>query len=231
VITIRITTRDYAILRELEEGRFLTREQVQMLFFGTTQGPQKAQERLRKLLQVKKVKRKRIGSTGQYVYYLVDDRWSEKWNHWISLNWVKACLVAQAKSWHKISVFKREYVLGDLRTDAIVAIDNTVKKERRILFVESDNGHNQFRDKYKASYENTAYSIDPPWWAKNGYPSILVVTNRPERVKDVVESSPVTYHVATVEEIKEDIFKCLGKAYGNKIENDIYKPLKLGGVS
>lgn len=229
MITIRITTRDYTILRELEEGRFLTREQVQMLFFSTTQGPQKAQERLRKLVKEKKVRRKRVGATGQYVYYLPDDRWSEKWGHWISLNWVKACFVAQAKSWHKISVFKREYVFDNLRADALVAIDNTVKKERKVIFVESDNGHNKFTDKYKSSYENTAYSIDPPWWAKNSYPSVLVVTNNPDKVIEAVDHSPVNYHVATIDEIKDDIFKCLTKSYGNKADNDIYRALKLCG--
>lgn len=202
--------RDEYVLNEIATGKFYLREQLQALYFGNTQGPQKTQERLRKLHQGKYIKRRRIGDTGQYVYY--SDRWSEKWRHWVALNWVKVALVKQAKGWQKVSVFSREYVYADLRADALACVDNTVQKNRQIFFVEVDNATNPFCEKYGPICEKLELSLETPWWHANGFPRVLVVTNRPDKVREIVKGSPVRYCVATLEEVRKDVYKCLVSA-------------------
>jgi hypothetical protein len=205
---LRTTHRDALVLEEINEGRFWLREQLQELYFGRTQGPQKAQERLRKLHAGKLIKRKRVGSQGGYIYYT--EKWSEKYNHWLVINWVKVALVSQCKSWQKVAVFKREYVYGDLRADAFICVDNTATKKRTVYFLEADNATHPFVDKYIKVAERLELSLDPPWWYQSGFPKVLVVTTRPDRVKEVVAGSPVRYCVATLDEIRKDIYCCLG---------------------
>jgi hypothetical protein len=207
---MRATHRDKVVLSEIEEGRFWLREQIQELYFKATQGPQKAQERLRKMHRDKMVKRRRVGSQGGYIYYT--DKWSEKYAHWLAVNWVKVAFVSQAKSWQKVAVFNREYVYGDLRADALIAVDNTATKKRTVYFLEADNATNPFTDKYAKLAEKLELSLDPPWWYTDGFPRVLVVTPRVDRVKEVVKDSPVRYCVATLEEIRKDVWGCLVSA-------------------
>ena len=204
---MRATPRDNALLQEVATGRFYLREQLQGLFFRNLRGPQKAQERLRKLYGAKQLKRRRVGSQGGYIYYL--DRWSEKYAHWLALNWVYVSLVQQAKSWQKVNVFTREYVFNDLRADALAAIDNTVQKKRQVFFIEADQGTNPFTDKYRKVAERLEFALNPPWWYSGAFPPVLVVTGRPQRVQEAVEGSPVRYCIVTLDNIKQDIFKCL----------------------
>lgn len=204
---MRTTHRDALVLEEINEGRFWLREQLQGLFFARTQGPQKTQERLRKLHAGKLIKRKRVGSQGGYIYYT--EKWSEKYNHWLVVNWVKVALVSQCKSWQKVAVFRREYVYQDLRVDALICVDNTATKKRSSYFLEADNATHPFVDKYAKIVDKLELSLDPPWWWDGGFPKVLVVTTRPDRVREVVAGSPVRYCVATLEEVKGDVWKCL----------------------
>lgn len=211
---MRATARDKALLAEVAEGKYYLREQLQELFFRGIQGPQKAQERLRKLYHSKELKRRRVGSQGGYVYYT--EKWSEKYAHWLMLNWVKVAFVSQAKSWQKVSVFSREYPIEDIRADALTCVDNMVTKKRDTYFVEADNGTNPFVDKYTKLYEKISLSLDPPWWAVDKFPKVLVVTNRPEKVRAVVEGSQVRYCVCTLDEVKGDVYRCLVGSSGAK---------------
>ena len=204
---MRTTHRDALVLEEITEGHYWLREQLQELYFRQTQGPQKAQERLRKLHARKLVKRKRVGSQGGYVYYA--DKWSEKYNHWLVVNWVKVALVSQCKSWQKVAVFKREYVYGDLRADALICVDNTAVHKRATYFLEADNATHPFVDKYAKIIDKLELSLDPPWWWDGQLPKVLVVTTRPDRVREVVADSPARYCVATLEQVKGDVWKCL----------------------
>jgi hypothetical protein len=204
---MRTTPRDNALLQEIAAGRFYLREQLQVLFFPNLNGPQKAQERLRKLYKAKHLKRRRVGSQGGYIYYL--DRWSEKYAHWLALNWVYVSLVQQIKSWQKVSVFAREYVYQDLRADALACVDNTVQKNRQVFFVEVDQGTNPFVDKYRKIAERLEFELNPPWWYKDTFPPVLVATYRLQRVREIVHDSPVVYCIATLDDVRQDIFKCL----------------------
>ncbi|MFA4834886.1 MAG: hypothetical protein WC749_02275 [Dehalococcoidia bacterium] len=199
--------RDELIFNEVAAARFVTSEQIHRLILPHTKGPQKTNQRLRELQKAKLIKKRRLGDTGLYVYY--SGKWSEKWWHWVTLNQVRVELVRQAKGWQKVAVFSREYVFGDLRTDALVAVDNAVIKKRTVFFVEVDNGTNPFVDKYMIMLNKTELSLDPPWWAIERFPRVLVITNRAEKARAIVEGSPVEYRIATLDEVREDVYKCL----------------------
>jgi len=204
-----MTKRDEMIYEEVAAARFVTSEQIWRLLLPHTKGIQKTNQRLRELQRAKLIKKRRMGDTGQVVYY--SGRWSEKWAHWVALNQVRVELVRQAKSWQTVAVFSREYPVLDIRADALVAVDNSVTKKRQVFFVEVDNGTNPFCDKYKSVFEKLELSLDPPWWANNGFPRVLVVTSRVEKVRSICEGSPVRYCVATIEQVKGDVYKCLIK--------------------
>lgn len=226
---MRVTARDRKIVAEVAEGRFYLREQLQLLFFTKTSGPQKAQERLRGLHKAKLLKRRRVGSHAGYIYYT--GRWSGKHNHWINLNWVKVALTSQLKSWQKLSVFKREYVFADIRADGLVAIDNTVQKNRQVFFVEIDNATNPFVEKYSSVYEELRYSLEQPWWMMNGFPRILVVTSRPEKVLGICQSSKVRYCIATIEEIRKDVFRCLSTGSAGDSGAKLHEDYAIGSAT
>ena len=201
-----MTRRDAAVVAALADARYLTREQVQALLFPGMTAATKCQERLRKLTERKQVKRKRTAEG--FVYY--GEKWSEKWRHWVAVNWVYVSLVTQAKSWQKVSVFTREYAYADLRADALVCIDNVVQKKRQIFFLEADNATNPFGEKYGPVFDKLELALEPPWWYRDGaFPPVLVVTPRPDKVRQVVEGSQVKYHIATLEEVRRDVFSCV----------------------
>jgi hypothetical protein len=214
--------RDRLIEKEIAAARFVTSEQVWRLLLPGTKGSQKTNQRLRVLQKAKLIKKRRLGDTGMYVYY--SGKWSQNWRHWVLLNQVRVELVTQAKSWQKVRVFNREYAYDDLRADALVCIDNTVKKERQIFFVEVDNGTNPFADKYSKVAAKLELSLDPPWWYRDTFPRVLVVTSRPEKVCAVVEGSTVEYRVVTIEEARRDIYKCLAGSSGAKSQGDCVMP-------
>jgi hypothetical protein len=209
-----MTKRDEIILEEVAAGRFVTSEQIHRLILPHTKGPQKTNQRLRELQKAKLIKKRRIGDTGLYVYYAC--RWSEKWAHWVTLNQVRVELIRQAKSWQRVAVFNREYPVDNLRADALVCVDNSVTKKRTTFFVEVDNATNPFTDKYMSTLNKTELSLEPPWWAIERFPRVLVVTTRPDKVRAVVDGSPVKYCVVTIEEVRKDVFKCLAASSEKK---------------
>lgn len=202
-----MTRRDEQIYEDIAAARFVTSEQIHRLLLPGTKGPQKTNQRLRVLQKAKMIKKKRMGDTGMYVYY--SGKWSQNWRHWVLLNQVRVELITQAKSWQKVSVFSREYVYDDLRADALVAVDNSVQKSRQVFFVEVDNGTNPFTDKYGKVAAKLELSLEPPWWYRDVFPRVLVVTSRTEKVCAVVEGSTVRYCVATIEEVRKDVYRCL----------------------
>ena len=202
-----MTKRDRLIEKEIEVAHFVTSEQIHRLLLPGTKGPQKTNQRLRVLQKEKLIKKRRIGDTGMYVYY--SGKWSKNWYHWILLNQVRVELVTQAKSWQKVAVFSREYAYDDLRADALVAVDNSVTKKRDVFFVEVDNDTGPFIDKYSKVAAKLELSLDPPWWYRDKPPRVLVVTTRPDRIRAIAEDSPVEYRVATIEDIRRDVYMCL----------------------
>jgi len=214
--------RDAAILELVEKCRFISREQVQAMLFPGQDYRQKCCQRLQKLHQAGKLKRKRADLATPYTYYLPGVTWNQKAEHTIILNWVYVALARQIKSWFKLHVFKREYYCkwddGHLLADALVVLDNTVKKCLHPVFVEIDRaGSNNRFDKVQkyTDYYNSKLWVKK-WWAQPDeqgryrFPKVLVVTDRADQVQKIIErdnAAGIRFEVVTLVEVDKDIYR------------------------
>ncbi|WP_459908580.1 hypothetical protein [Desulfotomaculum defluvii] len=97
-----------ALLRALVEYRALDTEQIRTLFFnGIAYGRRKAQERLLKLHQRKRLQREKVDCV--YTYY--PDRQPGLIKHLLALNWVRIWLTMTCKSWEREESFIYEEVM------------------------------------------------------------------------------------------------------------------------
>lgn len=217
-------SRDAAILRAVEECKFISRDQVQALVFGHSYR-QKCCDRLLRLYKAKRLKRKRIDVAESFVYFLPGEKWNQKAEHYLAVNWVYVAIVKQAKSWFKLQAFAREYFCridenSCLVADALAVLANKTTKELKPVFVEVDRGqsNNEFDKcrKYGAYYLSKEWVKQ--WWAKPDpegryrFPRVLVVTDRPAHVRQVIDrenETGIRFSVATLEEVRADVFRHL----------------------
>lgn len=134
-------SRDAAILQAVEKCKFISRDQVQALVFGHNYR-QKCCDRLLKLYKVKRLKRKRIDAAQPYVYFLPGEKWNQKAEHYLAVNWVYIAMVKQIKSWFKLQAFTREYFCridkgSCLVADALAVLSNKTTKEPQNINLKS----------------------------------------------------------------------------------------------
>jgi len=226
--------RDTAIIQLIDECKFISREQVQELLFPGQEYRQKCCQRLQKLHKAKKIKRRRVDVVTPYVYFPPGVTWNQKAEHTITLNWVYIALVRQIKSWFRLHVFKREYFCqwGDqdssqrdgqqdsnrLLADALVVLDNTIKKRLHPVFVEIDRGtsNNRFDkvERYSDYYYSKAWVKQ--WWAQKDdegryrFPKVLVISDRAEQVNRIIEKenkAGIRFAVATLADVAKDVYR------------------------
>jgi len=130
----------------------------------------------------------------------------------------------QLKSWFRLHVFKREYFCqwdnGHLLADALVVLDNKVKKRLHPFFVEIDRGtsNNRFDkvERYSDYYKSKAWV--QKWWAQPDpegryrFPRVLVVTDRPEAVQKIIDrdnEAGIRVAVVTLPDVNNDIYRCI----------------------
>lgn len=203
--------RDRQLLELLEARQALNTEQVRVLLFPFKYGLRKAQERLLKLYERKKVHRWRPALEESYVYYL--GKRHGRIEHLIAINWVYCYIKATLKSWEKLQSWAYEVDLGNLQADAFVGIKNTVTGKVRFVFIELDRSDNVFdkATKYNDLYKSGKYM--DCWWVKYAekFPQVMVVTTTQAR-KDVickaVEKENVNgldFTVHLLDEIRSDV--------------------------
>ncbi|MBP2644466.1 MAG: hypothetical protein H6Q67_2353 [Firmicutes bacterium] len=100
-----------------------------------------------------------------------------------------------------------------LRPDGLIGIFNTVTEKYRFAFIEFDRGFNKFdkAEKYEKWYNTDGYANQ--WWTKyvERFPKILVVSEKPPKVKSKLEFEIVSY-----EKMMGDMEKChTVNLYGN----------------
>lgn len=221
-------TRDAAIIKAVEDCRYLSRDQVQALVFGHSYR-QKCCQRLTMIHKAKKLSRRRVDVAMPYVYFLPGEKWTQKAEHAVAVNWVYIALIKQIKSWFKLQAFTREYtaIWGDRRlvADALAVLANKTSKELKPLFVELDRGtsNNPF-DKtalYSGLYDSKAWVTS--WWSRpdadgrHRFPKVLVVTDRVEKVQAVIDRDNaardnavrVRFSVATLPEVIKDVYRLI----------------------
>ncbi|GAB6180975.1 hypothetical protein JCM14036_22940 [Desulfotomaculum defluvii] len=198
------------MVRAVEEYRALDTEQIRVLFFNSmTYGRRKAQERLLKLYQRKRLQREKVD--GIYTYY--PDRPPGLIKHLLALNWVRIWLAMTCKSWERLESFTYEQDYGILRTDGFVAIKNTVTCKHRFMFIELDRSCNTFDkvEKYNQLFESGYYGRW--WWVKltDCFPAILVVTTSPTRAVHINQlikernNADLNFKVFLLDGIKKEV--------------------------
>ena len=215
-------TRDAAILRAVEQCKFISRDQVQALVFGHNYR-QKCCDRLLRLYKSKRLKRKRVDVAESFVYFLPGEKWNQKAEHYLAVNWVYIALVKQIKSWFKLQAFVREYFCriddnNHLVADSLAVLANKTTKALKPVFVELDRGqsNNEFDkvQKYGALYKSKAWV--PSWWAKPDadgryrFPRVLVVTDRPVNVQEAIgrdNAAGIRFSVVSLEDVRRDIYR------------------------
>ncbi len=173
--------RDNAILAIIERLKCLDAEQVELLFFRElAQGQRVAQRRLKRLTELKRVKRGRFDVSHPYHYYMNKPGQVE---HALAVGWAYVWISLTCKRWEQVHCFYLETDYGTLRADALAAVKNTVTGTMRVYFVEVDLSNNSFDkvSKYNALYASGSYAS--AWWVPlvKRFPAILVFTTGESR--------------------------------------------------
>ncbi|MEW8957832.1 MAG: replication-relaxation family protein [Moorella sp. (in: firmicutes)] len=187
--------RDNRIVGLVEYCRALNTEQITALIFRDMKaGQRKAQQRLKRLYETKRLKRCRLAPDAPYCYYL--DKRNGRIEHLIALNWVYTWLMVTMPSWETPLCWQYEQDYKILQTDAFFGARNHVTNKARFLFVELDRDNNPWDKiaKYNRLYETEGYRGS--WWVEytDKFPAVLCVTeseNRMARIKALIEKENV----------------------------------------
>jgi hypothetical protein len=179
-------SRDNDVLEMVDSWRVIDSHLVANTMFRFPTGLRKCQERLFKLFKADKIERWK--NRGAYVYGTK----TPQWQHTLLLNYVRAYLEAQTKSWEKVWSFTYEFNTPILRTDALMAVKNTVTGQLSFSFVEMErasNDRNRFDKvaKYNKLFEAVNDGSADFWWVPltKRFPPIIIVPQTETRMKQV----------------------------------------------
>lgn len=205
--------RDKAILEAIDARICLDTLQVMSLYFNFPQGRRKAQERLLKLYQRKKVSRERTPDGYAYYYQRPGPLM-----HTIGVNWVRIWFEKCLKSWEQLTHWNYEQDYGLLRADGFAAIKNTVTGKHSFHFVEFDRATTPFDkvEKYCKLYDTEGYR--GRWWVNytDRFPKVLVVTTSPGRMENIKHlikennSARIQFDVRLLNDIKKEVLALCG---------------------
>lgn len=173
-----ITLRDKKILELLDTNRYMSRWAIQTALFDNYSKPAnacfKANNRLKHLIDLGKVNRLRWPErNNNYVYFL-----GKKHDNWQQYAWVNEIAYLLKDSMHQ---YKHEYVFENIRADGIFLLNTGVK-----MFVEIDSSNNPFDkpEQYSKLFRGDGW--ESLW---QSFPRILVVTFRPDKVKELIKKN------------------------------------------
>lgn len=206
--------RDKQLFQVIEKLGVLDTEQITCLFFPGNNGLKKAQRRLKKLYQNKKLLRGRESFSEPYYYYL--GKRPGQIHHQLAVSWVYVWLKNRMRSGERLHSFDTEQDYRVLRADAFVAIKNNMAKRYIFNFIELDRSENNFD---KASKYNTLYSTgkySSYWWVPlaNRFPAIIIVAENERRLRMIREriraenSCGLEFKTYLLEQIRGECIKC-----------------------
>lgn len=175
-------------MQELEEHKALNTYQIASLIFEGKSSLRKAQQRLKKLSDKKKIKRIRIALDEPYIYYLHSA--TGQFKHLIAVNWVYVWVVKNLAPWQQLICWEYEPNYKSIRPDAFYGIRNTVTHENKFYFLELDRSNNLWDKtvKYNNLYESESYTES--YWVRHTkvFPTIICVTTSLSRLKMIERS-------------------------------------------
>jgi hypothetical protein len=207
-------SRDNAIVDMVEKCRALDANQIAALLFRELPtGKRKAQQRLQKLHETKRLKRIRYSCNEPYVYYI--DRLSGRLEHLVAVNWLYVWAKVSKRSWERLQAFEREPDYGTLQADALIAFRNTRDESaNRFYFVEVDLSDNDWDKTVKYNQMFSAKGYKGQWWTAmtKKFPTILCIATDQARArvmqKSIAEENPngLRFEVKMLDDIKKEVW-------------------------
>lgn len=211
--------RDNLILQAVEEWGVMDTKIITALFFDNMKNYKcslrKAQERMSKIFGKGKVKRWSYDYLKEYIYSLEEK--SGRGEHKLMLNWIRLWQIKSLKSWEKLHCFQYEDDYAFMRSDAFVAIKNTMTGKFNLLFIEADRSLNGFDKviKYNKLFEAINNGKYERWWAKlvDKFPMVLIVTTTPMRKEKILHhieqdnKNGLNFEVKLLSEIKKEAIR------------------------
>ncbi len=206
--------RDNRIVNLISEGTLFSRSQIERIFFPNYKSAKrKAQERLCKLVEDKRIKRYQKDYAMPSLYYI--DKKPINTEHYLLINEVYVSFLTQKKPWQIIE-WKWSYGICDglLRADSYINVWLEPDKRRRVvIFLEVEKNPNKRFDKdsqYEKVFERS-WNKDLPEWVvtennKAIFPTILIVTDYPLEINS---KSGIRFIIASLSQIKEDVYKLI----------------------
>ena len=205
--------RDRQIQQALSEWGCLDIVQVAQMFFPSLST---AQRRMQRLSERGKVNRCREDLGQPYRYYI--DKKPVQIEHRLGVNWIRLWLLSRMKSWEQVYYFGYEINYGPLRPDGLTGIKNTLTGKYHFTFIEYDRGFNKFdkAEKYEKWFDSDGYAGQ--WWAEKAdrFPSVLVVSERPPKVKSKLDFKIIPY---------EEVLKCRTVSLSGNLLNPALQPV------
>ena len=159
-----LTTRDLMVIDFLKQYKVATTSTIQQLFYPSQRV---CQNRLKAMIESKKIKRMRNYLNKEYIYYI---SMPKQFKH--SLYVTEFYRDFSRK--YKIEMFRLEMQLDDIRPDAFIAYSDHGKAQIAFLEVEiSNKGFNY--NKYEKFYSTESYKKWFPFM-----PTVFIVGNLPK---------------------------------------------------
>jgi hypothetical protein len=204
--------RDKLIIDNIGYYEVLNTEQIYSLLFTPGKyGQVKTRERLRKLVELKRIIRGRV-DLNQPAYYYISKK-PALLDHMLQLNWGYIYLWSKTKSWEVFNKLENEYALGPLQADGFCGFINTKGENNRYYFIESDMSGSRNKFKKISLYNDLFESgiCDHESWAEftSKFPSILIVTDSERKlniISEIIKSenrNRLNFEVITVDQIRE----------------------------
>lgn len=158
-----ITQRDRKVIEFIEAMNCVSTKTIYELFYPSLRV---AQNRLKLMTENKIVKRDRDHLTSQYYYY-INNKPKQVHHNLLLANFYK-----ELSKKATIEVFKKEFVIEDIRPDALVIY--TVNGKSYIAFVEIELSNQPDIPKYEALFKSGKYKE----YFKGVFPLIYYVTDK-----------------------------------------------------
>lgn len=206
--------RDNLIAETVENCRALDANQIACLLFRELPtGQNKAQQRLKKLFDAKRLKRVRYAVNAPYVYYT--ERLHGRLEHLIAVNWCYVWARTQKRAWERLQAFEREPDYGVLQADALIVYRNTADATaNRLYFVEVDLSDNAWDKTVKYNQMFATKGYKGQWWTSmtKKFPTVLCVTTTAARARLIEKSiaeentNGLRFEVRLLDDLRKEVW-------------------------
>lgn len=190
---------------------YLDTSMFMQTIFRFPSGRRKAQHVLQRMVERGDLARFKPEPRSPYVYHI--GRRSLAWQHTYRRNIFHFSLLAALRDWHSLK-YEFEFDFGGGRADGFYIIKNNLTGTGVKFFLEVDSRRDEFDKVLIYNQRFADKSWHKLWWADPGgagkpvFPRVVVLTERPERVRQAVTKQNrggLQFVVCTIAEAKENM--------------------------